>query len=57
MIIMLFIALNMIVMSLESYHQTELVEKILEHLNEFFIVLFTMECLMKLFALRYHYFR
>lgn len=57
MIIMLFIALNMIVMSLESFHQTELVTMILDRLNLFFIVLFTAECLMKLFALRLHYFR
>lgn len=57
MIIMLFIALNMIVMALESYHQSELVGTILEHLNHFFIVLFSAECLMKLFAMRLHYFR
>lgn len=57
MMIMLFIALNMIVMSLESYHQTELVDMILERLNLFFIVLFTAECFMKLFALRMYYFR
>ena len=54
---MLFIALNMIVMSLESYHQSELVENILERINLGFIVIFTCECLMKLFAFRLHYFR
>lgn len=57
MIIMLFIALNMFVMALESYHQSELYSLVLERLNLFFIVIFSAECFLKLFALRQHYFK
>lgn len=57
MIIMLFIALNMLIMALESYRQSEMTSMILERLNLFFIVVFSAECFLKLFALRLHYFK
>ena len=57
MIIMLFIAMNMIIMSLDQYKQNQTYSLILERLNLFFIVIFTTECLLKIFALRWHYFK
>ncbi|KAH9426448.1 hypothetical protein DERP_011017, partial [Dermatophagoides pteronyssinus] len=57
MFIMLFIALNMFVMALDEYRQSELFSLILERLNLFFIAIFTAECLLKIFALRWHYFK
>ncbi|KAH9506937.1 hypothetical protein DERF_011641 [Dermatophagoides farinae] len=57
MIIMLFIALNMVVMSLDEYRQSVIYSTILERLNLFFIAIFTTECLLKIFALRWHYFK
>jgi voltage-gated sodium channel type II alpha len=56
MIIMLFIGFNMLTMTLDHYQQTEIYTKILDMLNMIFICIFTTECLMKIFALRYHYF-
>lgn len=44
-------------MALESYRQTEMTSMILERLNLFFIVVFSAECFLKLFALRLHYFK
>ncbi|XP_077555665.1 sodium voltage-gated channel paralytic isoform X7 [Haemaphysalis longicornis] len=57
MAIMIFIVLNMTVMALDHYKQSKLFESILERLNIFFIAIFTTECLLKIFALRWHYFR
>lgn len=57
MFIMLFIAFNMIIMSLEQYKQSSNVSWVLERLNLFFIVIFTAECVLKIFALRWHYFK
>ena len=54
---MLFIGLNMLVMALESYGQSDMTSMILERLNLFFIVVFSAECFLKLFALRLHYFK
>ncbi|XP_066158520.1 sodium channel protein para isoform X2 [Euwallacea fornicatus] len=56
MIIMLFIGLNMLTMTMDHYQQKETFTKVLDYLNMIFIVIFTTECLMKCFALRYHYF-
>lgn len=56
MIIMLFIGLNMLTMTMDHYQQTEIFTKTLDYLNMIFICIFTSECLMKVFALRYHYF-
>lgn len=57
MIIMLFIGLNMLTMTLDHYQQSETFSSVLDYLNMIFIVIFTSECLMKIFALRYHYFK
>ena len=57
MIIMLFIGLNMLIMALESFRQSDITSMILERLNLFFIVVFSAECFLKLFALRLHYFK
>nr|QRG33296.1 paralytic [Schistocerca americana] len=57
MIIMLFIGLNMLTMTLDHYQQTETFSQVLDYLNMIFIVIFSSECLMKIFALRYHYFK
>lgn len=56
MIIMLFIGLNMLTMTLDHYNQTAIFTLILDYLNMIFICIFSTECLMKIFALRYHYF-
>ncbi|XP_046749982.1 sodium channel protein para isoform X13 [Diprion similis] len=57
MIIMLFIGLNMLTMTLDHYQQSKTFSDVLDYLNMIFIVIFTSECLMKIFALRYHYFK
>lgn len=57
MIIMLFIALNMILMSLDQYRQKSSMALVLDRLNMFFIAIFTAECVLKIFALRWHYFK
>lgn len=56
MFIMLFIGLNMLTMTLDHYQQSETFSMVLDNLNMIFIVIFSSECLMKMFALRYHYF-
>ncbi|XP_050562487.1 sodium channel protein para isoform X34 [Spodoptera frugiperda] len=56
MIIMLFIGLNMLTMTLDHYQQSETFSTVLDYLNMIFIVIFSSECLLKMFALRYHYF-
>uniref|UniRef100_A0A8D8MA85 Sodium channel protein n=1 Tax=Cacopsylla melanoneura TaxID=428564 RepID=A0A8D8MA85_9HEMI len=56
MIIMLFIGLNMLTMTMDHYQQTELFSFVLDNLNAIFIIIFSSECLLKIFALRYHYF-
>jgi len=57
MIIMLFIGFNMLTMTLDHYQQSDTFSNVLDYLNMIFIVIFTSECLMKIFALRYHYFK
>nr|QLB38374.1 Nav3-3 [Apolygus lucorum] len=57
MIIMLFIGLNMLTMTLDHYQQTEMFSFVLDMLNMIFIVIFSSECLLKIFALGYHYFK
>lgn len=56
MIIMLFIGLNMLTMTLDHYQQSDTFSQVLDTLNLIFIVIFSSECMMKIFALRYHYF-
>lgn len=53
---MLFIGLNMLTMTLDHYQQSETFSTVLDYLNMIFIVIFSSECLLKMFALRYHYF-
>nr|WQE97497.1 voltage-gated sodium channel [Varroa destructor] len=57
MAIIIFIVLNMTVMAMEHYQQSDFFESILERLNIFFIAVFTAECVLKIFALRWHYFK
>ena len=53
---MLFIGFNMVTMTMDHYQQSETFTIILDYLNMIFICIFSTECLMKIFALRYHYF-
>uniref|UniRef100_A0A8C5YHX2 Sodium channel protein n=1 Tax=Microcebus murinus TaxID=30608 RepID=A0A8C5YHX2_MICMU len=55
-VIISLIILNMISMMAESYNQTTDRKSILDHLNLAFVVIFTIECLIKIFALRQYYF-
>nr|UQT18688.1 sodium channel alpha subunit [Liriomyza trifolii] len=55
-IIMLFIGLNMFTMTLDRYDASETYNAVLDYLNAVFVVIFSSECLLKIFALRYHYF-
>lgn len=57
MAIMLFIGLNMLIMSMDHYNMTKTYELVLERLNIFFIAIFTAECVLKIFALRWYYFK
>ena len=57
MIIMIFIGLNMLTMTLDHYGQNEMWVFALENLNMGFICIFTTECVLKIFALRLHYFK
>merc|ERR1711970_1278435 len=53
---MMFIGLNMLTMTLDHYGQSEMWVFSLENLNMGFICIFTTECVLKIFALRQHYF-
>ena len=57
MIIMIFIMMNMVVMALDQFQASDQYNRVLESFNLFFIAVFTAECLLKLFALRYYYFK
>ncbi|KAG1969032.1 sodium channel protein type 2 subunit alpha [Pimephales promelas] len=54
--IMLLIILNMITMMVETDEQSARMEFILNNINLAFIVIFTTECLVKIFALRCYFF-
>nr|XP_034985727.1 sodium channel protein type 5 subunit alpha-like [Zootoca vivipara] len=54
--IMALICLNMVTMMVESDDQSEGKTFVLNKINILFIVIFTIECVMKLVALRYYYF-
>uniref|UniRef100_A0A8C2UDK7 Sodium channel protein n=1 Tax=Coturnix japonica TaxID=93934 RepID=A0A8C2UDK7_COTJA len=54
--IMVLICLNMVTMMIETDDQSELMQNILYWINFVFVVLFTGECVFKLFSLRYYYF-
>ncbi|XP_066484180.1 sodium channel protein type 5 subunit alpha-like [Tiliqua scincoides] len=55
-VIMALICLNMVTMMVEAEDQSPTKTKVLNKINILFITLFTMECVMKLVALRYYYF-
>lgn len=55
-IIMVLICLNMITMMVETDDQSEEKTKILNKINQFFVAVFTGECVMKMFALRQYFF-
>lgn len=55
-IIIILILLNMLCMMAESDDQSMATKVILERLNLAFVVIFTIECLIKIFALRQYYF-
>ncbi|XP_071395262.1 sodium channel protein type 4 subunit alpha B [Centroberyx affinis] len=54
--IMVLICLNMVTMMVETDEQSEEKEILLYWVNLVFIIVFTMECSLKLIALRHHYF-
>ncbi|XP_032315074.1 sodium channel protein type 10 subunit alpha [Camelus ferus] len=55
-IVMVLICLNMITMMVETDEQSEEKTKVLNKINQFFVAVFTGECVMKIFALRHYYF-
>lgn len=55
--IMIIILLNMILMGLEHYEQSEDFEHGLYVVNTAFIIIFTTECILKLISLRLHFFK
>lgn len=57
MAIMVVIGLNLIAMATEHDDQDEWLTKALKHINEVFIGIFTVECVLKLIGLRWHYFK
>ncbi|XP_047446268.1 sodium channel protein type 4 subunit alpha-like [Mugil cephalus] len=54
--IMMLIIVNMVTMMVETDEQSERMEYILNKINLVFIVIFTTECLIKIFALRCYFF-
>ncbi|XP_077184783.1 sodium channel protein type 8 subunit alpha isoform X1 [Paroedura picta] len=55
-VIMLLICLNMVTMMVETDTQSKHMEDILYWINLVFIIFFTCECVLKMFALRHYYF-
>ncbi|XP_021341534.1 sodium channel protein type 4 subunit alpha B-like isoform X3 [Mizuhopecten yessoensis] len=55
--IMLVIMLNMVTMAMEHYKQTPLFSDVLYYINLSFIIIFTIECLLKIIGLRQYYFK
>ncbi|CAL8346773.1 unnamed protein product [Merluccius merluccius] len=55
-IIMMLIIVNMVTMMVETDEQSDRMESVLYKVNLAFIVLFTTECLVKIFALRCYFF-
>lgn len=54
--IMMLIIVNMVTMMVETDEQSERMESILNKINLVFIMIFTTECLIKIFALRCYFF-
>ncbi|RWS22462.1 voltage-gated sensitive sodium channel-like protein [Leptotrombidium deliense] len=57
MTIMAFIMMNMVVMCLDTFQAPQMYTTVLERLNLFFVAIFTAECVLKIFALRWYYFK
>ena len=57
MIIMGFIGVNMLTMTLDHYDQSAMWSFALDNLNLGFIVIFSTECILKIFSLRQYYFK
>src|SRR3989442_19829 len=55
--IMIVIVLNMVCMAVETHGQSKAKVDALEYINVVFIAVFTLECVMKLIALRWHFFK
>ena len=55
--IMMVILLNMLTMAMEHYGQSDEFTNILTYINQVFIAIFTLECIMKLLGLRLYYFK
>lgn len=55
--IMTVILLNMITMALEHYQMDEDFKTTLSFINQIFIAIFTLECVMKILGLRWYYFK
>lgn len=55
-VIMVLICLNMVTMMVETDDQSEEKTKVLNKINQFFVAVFTAECVMKMFALRQYFF-
>uniref|UniRef100_F6QCF9 Sodium channel protein n=1 Tax=Ciona intestinalis TaxID=7719 RepID=F6QCF9_CIOIN len=55
--IMLLIVANMVTMMIETHDMSPTFESILEYVNYVFVAIFTGEALIKMFALRHHYFK
>ncbi|XP_021115486.1 sodium channel protein type 10 subunit alpha isoform X2 [Heterocephalus glaber] len=54
--IMVLICLNMITMMVETDDQSKEKTRVLGKINQFFVAVFTGECVLKMFALRHYYF-
>lgn len=55
--IVVVIFMNMIVMGIEHYKQSDMVIDILQIMNIIFTTVFTLEAAIKITGLRFHYFR
>ncbi|XP_035292739.1 sodium channel protein type 8 subunit alpha isoform X5 [Cricetulus griseus] len=55
-VIMMLICLNMVTMMVETDTQSKQMENILYWINLVFVIFFTCECVLKMFALRHYYF-
>ena len=51
------ILLNMLTMALEHYNMSEDFKMGLSYINQVFIAIFTLECVMKILGLRWYYFK
>jgi len=55
--IMFIIGVNMIGMAVEYHGQPSSVTSTLAYVNQVFIIIFALECVLKLLALRWYYFK